>query len=153
MPSVLTSPSVWFYSSAKTLKIELNCIFSFFTQQLNIVQKKKIIQLDGKVRTRLNHMRCLGHDSEFQYLPRFCTSGVPFALSSPDPVLCSDFKCMTSGISLVVQWLRLPFNSRVWVWLLVGEIRSHVPPREKIRNRKQKQYCNNFNKDFKNGPH
>ena len=23
----------------------------------------------------------------------------------------------------------------------------------KIQNRKQKQYCNKFNKDFKNGPH
>ena len=87
----------------------------FLYKQLNIVQKEKIIQLAGKVRTRLNHMRCLGHDSEFQYLPRFCTSCVPFALSSPDPELCSDFKCMTSGISLVVQWLRLPSNSGVWV--------------------------------------
>ena len=91
-------------------------VYSLFLHSSSILfKKKKIIQLDGKVRTRLNHMRCLGHDSEFQYLPRFCTSGVPFALSSPDPVLCSDFKCMTSGISLVVQWLRLPFNSRVWV--------------------------------------
>ena len=128
-------------------------ILFFYTSSSILFKKKKIIQLAGKVRTRLNHMRCLGHDSEFQYLPRFCTSCVPFALSSPDPELCSDFKCMTSGISLVVQWLRLPSNSGVWVWLLVGEIRSHVPPREKIRYRKQKQYCNNFNKDFKNGPH
>ena len=106
MPSVVTSPSVRFYSSAKTLKIELNCISSFFTQAVQYCSKK-IIQLAGKVRTRLKHVRCLGRDSEFQCLPRFCTLGVPFALSSPDPVLCSYFKCMTSGISLVVQWLRL----------------------------------------------
>ena len=30
-----------------------------------------------------------------------------------------------------------------------GELRSHVVPGQKI---KQKQYCNKFNKDFKNGP-
>ena len=33
---------------------------------------------------------------------------------------------------------------------LVGELRSHMPRGQK--NIKQKQYCNKFSKDFKNGP-
>ena len=36
---------------------------------------------------------------------------------------------------------------------LVGELRSHTPRSQKTQNTKQKQYCNKFNKDFKNGPH
>ena len=35
---------------------------------------------------------------------------------------------------------------------LVRELRSHIPPGQKNQNVKQKQYCNKFNKDFKNGP-
>ena len=34
---------------------------------------------------------------------------------------------------------------------LVKELRSHMPRGQK--NRKQKQYSNKFNKDFKNGPY
>ena len=36
---------------------------------------------------------------------------------------------------------------------LVGELRSHMSPGQKNQNIKQKQYCNKFNKDFKNGAH
>ena len=58
------------------------------------------------------------------------------------------------GTSLVVQWLRLNLPMQgVWVQSLVGELRSHTPHGQKTKNIKQKQYCNNFNKDFKNGPH
>ena len=38
---------------------------------------------------------------------------------------------------------------------LVRELRSHMPQgqkEKKPKNLKQKQYCNKFNKDFKNGP-
>ena len=41
----------------------------------------------------------------------------------------------------------------VWVQSLVGELRSHMPRGWKARNIKEKQYCNKFNTDFKNGPH
>ena len=30
---------------------------------------------------------------------------------------------------------------------------SHMPPGQKNQNIKEKQYCNKFNKDFKNGLH
>ena len=58
------------------------------------------------------------------------------------------------GTSLAVQWLRicLPMQG-VWVRSLVGELRSHMPHGQKNQNIKQKQYCNKFNKDFKNCPH
>ena len=45
-----------------------------------------------------------------------------------------------------------PFNAGVRVRSLVGELKSHAS-RPKNQNVKQKQYCNKFNKDFKNGPH
>ena len=32
-------------------------------------------------------------------------------------------------------------------------VRSHMPRGLKNQNIKRKQYCNKFNKDFKNGPH
>ena len=38
------------------------------------------------------------------------------------------------------------------VWSLVGELRSHIPRGPKNQNIKQKQYCNKFDKGFKNGP-
>ena len=48
----------------------------------------------------------------------------------------------------------------VWVQSLVGELRSHMPGGKKQQNKtkektpiKQKEYCNKFNKDLKNGPH
>ena len=39
-----------------------------------------------------------------------------------------------------------PFDSRVQVRFLVGGLRS-------LSNKKQKQYCNKFKKDFQNDPH
>ena len=52
--------------------------------------------------------------------------------------------------SLVGQWLRLCLPMQgVWVQSLVGELRSHVSCGQK--NLKiNKQYCNKFNKYFKN---
>ena len=41
----------------------------------------------------------------------------------------------------------------VGVRSLVGELRSHMPQGPENQSIKQKQYCNKFNKDFKNGPH
>ena len=35
---------------------------------------------------------------------------------------------------------------------LIGELGLHVPPGPKHQSVKQKQNCNKFNKDFKNGP-
>ena len=61
-----------------------------------------------------------------------------------------------SGTSLVLQWLRLCLPVQgVQVQSLVREQRSHVPRSQKIETlkEKQKQYCNKFNKDFKNGPY
>ena len=56
--------------------------------------------------------------------------------------------------SLVVQWLRLPLPMQVWS--LVGQLRSYLPLGQKNKTlkkkKKQKQYWNKFNKDFKNGP-
>ena len=49
---------------------------------------------------------------------------------------------------------------QVWVWSLIGELRSDMPSAWKKKkkkkgkqNIKQKQYCNKFNKDLKNCPH
>ena len=36
---------------------------------------------------------------------------------------------------------------------LVGELESHMPCGQNFRNIQQKQYCNEGNKDLKNGPH
>ena len=47
----------------------------------------------------------------------------------------------------------LTSNAAVWVWSLVGQLRSHMPLDHKNQNIKQKQYCYKFNKDFKNGLH
>ena len=59
---------------------------------------------------------------------------------------------LNGGTSLVVQWLRLRLPIQgVQVRSLVGNLRSHMPRSQKTK--KQKQYCNKFNKDFKNGPH
>ena len=35
---------------------------------------------------------------------------------------------------------------------MVREQRSHMPRGQRVNTIKQKQYCNKFNKDFKNGP-
>ena len=54
----------------------------------------------------------------------------------------------------VLQWLRphLP-RQRVQVQSLVKELRLHMPVAKKQKTIKQKQYCNKFYKDFKNGPY
>ena len=50
--------------------------------------------------------------------------------------------------SLVVQWLRLRLPLQgVQVQSLVRELRSHMPCENENIN--QNQYCNKFNKDFK----
>ena len=54
----------------------------------------------------------------------------------------------------MVRWVRLPFPTQgMLVRSLVRELRPHMPPGPKNQNIKQKQYCNEFNKDFLNGPH
>ena len=53
--------------------------------------------------------------------------------------------------SLVVK--TSPSNAGVQLRSVVGELRSHMSWGQKNQNIKQKQYCNKFNKDFKNGPH
>ena len=59
-----------------------------------------------------------------------------------------------TGTSLAVQWLRLHLPMQgVQVRSLVGKLRFHMRCGQKTKNIKQKQYCNIFNKDFKDGPH
>ena len=50
----------------------------------------------------------------------------------------------------MVQWLRLclPIQG-VQVQSLARELRSHIPQGQRVKNIKQKLYCNKFNKDFK----
>ena len=46
-----------------------------------------------------------------------------------------------------------PSNAGMQFWFLIRELRSHIPhnpPKKKYQSMKQKQYCNKFNKDFKN---
>ena len=55
------------------------------------------------------------------------------------------------GSSLLKTW---PSGAGVWVQSLIGELRSHMSwGQKKKKQQKQKQYCNKFIKDFKNGPH
>ena len=55
---------------------------------------------------------------------------------------------------LVFQWLELHLPMQgVQVQSLVRKLRSHMPGGQKTEKVKQKQYCNKFNKDFKNSPH
>ena len=57
-----------------------------------------------------------------------------------------------SGTSLMVQWLRLCLLIQgVRVRSLTQDLRSHIGASN--QNIKQKQYCNKFSKNFKNGPH
>ena len=44
-------------------------------------------------------------------------------------------------------------SAGVQVGYLIGELGFHVPPGQKHQIMKQKQNCNKFNNDFKNGPH
>ena len=46
-----------------------------------------------------------------------------------------------------------PFNSGVQVQSLFRELRSYMTHSQKNKQIKHKQYCNKFNKGFKNGPH
>ena len=39
----------------------------------------------------------------------------------------------------------------VWVQSLVGKLKSHILMAKNPEHRQQKQYCNKFSKDFKNG--
>ena len=50
----------------------------------------------------------------------------------------------------MVQWLRLclPIQG-VQVQTLARELRSHIPQGQRVKNIKQKLYCNKFNKDLK----
>jgi len=56
------------------------------------------------------------------------------------------------GTSLVVQWLRLHLPMK-WVQVPSAKISHASRPKKKEQNIKQQQYCNKFNKDFKNGSH
>ena len=48
----------------------------------------------------------------------------------------------------------LPSNAGGMLSTPGQELKSHMPSgQKKKKNIKQKQYCNKFNKDFKNGPH
>ena len=63
-------------------------------------------------------------------------------------------KTMFLRTSLVVQWLRPhPPLQQVWVWSLVGELRSLIPPGQKTKTKKKKWNCNKLSKDFRNSPH
>ena len=70
----------------------------------------------------------------------------------PHQVLIMKLRKTPSGTSLMVQWLRLclPIQG-IQVQSLVQDLRSHIGA--STQNIKQKQYCNKFNKNFKNGPH
>ena len=64
------------------------------------------------------------------------------------------FKKKNEGTSLEVQGLRLHLlMQRVQVQSLVGELSSHMACGQKNQNINWKQYCNKFNKSFKNHPH
>ena len=55
------------------------------------------------------------------------------------------------GTSLAVQWLRPPFNAG-GVGLIPDQgAKTPHALRPKKQNMEQKQYCNKFNKGFKNG--
>ena len=59
---------------------------------------------------------------------------------------------VTEELQLVVQWIRLHLPMQgVWVRSLVRKLRFHMPRDPKNQMIKQKQYCNKFNKDVKNG--
>ena len=65
--------------------------------------------------------------------------------------LCIQLKEPKTRTPLALRWLRLHLPmQRVWVPPLTGKLRFRMLPGQ---NRKQKQNCNKFKKDFKNGPH
>ena len=86
------------------------------------------------------------HNSPLQSLPNF---------PHPTHQKCLSIK-PTRATSPVVHWWGHGFPMlEVQVWSLVGKLRSCMPCGQKIKThtKKQKQYFNKFNKDFKNGPH
>ena len=64
------------------------------------------------------------------------------------------FQNCDTGASLVVQWLKLHASSAGGAGSIPGR-GAGIPhaSQSKKQNRKQKQYCNKFKKDFKNGPY
>lgn len=64
------------------------------------------------------------------------------------------FKRAHPGTFLMVQWLRFHLPTQaVQVRSPAGELRTHMPLSQKPKHKQQKQYCHNFNKNFKNGPY
>ena len=55
---------------------------------------------------------------------------------------------MGTSLSVLLLKLHLPMQG-----MLVEELRSCKPRAKKPKHKKQKQYCNTFNKEFLNGPH
>ena len=78
-----------------------------------------------------------------------------FVSDSPLLPPSSTFKNPCDGTSLAVPWLRLRLPIQgLWVQSLVGELRSHMACGQTTKTlKKQRQYCDKFNNDFKNGPH
>ena len=66
----------------------------------------------------------------------------------------SPIKNWAKGTPLAVQWLRLHTSNAGGAGSIPGQ-GAKIPhaSRPKNQNIKQKQNCNKFNKDFKNGPH
>ena len=62
---------------------------------------------------------------------------------------------LTKQIQLSSLYLKIlsPPMQGAQVQSLFGELRPHMPWGPKPKNVKQRQYCDKFNKDFKNGPH
>ena len=61
---------------------------------------------------------------------------------------------VVTGTSLAVQWLKTsPSNAGVWVDPSSGSENPTCLSAKKPKHKKQKQYCNKFNIDFRKGPH
>ena len=74
-------------------------------------------------------------------------------LTKSDQISLHLSEIKASETSLVVQWLGLCLPMQgVQILSLVEKLRSHLPYAQEPKQ-KQKQYCNKFNKNFKNGPH
>ena len=56
------------------------------------------------------------------------------------------------GTSLAIQWLRLYLPTQWGVGSIPGQGAKILYASAK-KKQKQRQYCGEFNKDFKNGPH
>ena len=68
----------------------------------------------------------------------------------------NSFKNIIQGTSLVLQWLGvyLPMQGGVgWIPGWGAKIPHALRPKKQNIKQKQKQYCNKFNKNLKNGPH